>query len=263
MVEPKRKSMLDFMRLNKRYDVCRLIYLARIVPSHEEDILKVFVNFAKEVFPDSVSGLLLVYPGYVLHLVESSEAEVFRVCSKFLDSHPDVFGASRCFPVQVEVRNRFFARWYARRVTRYVPSLPPVPAPLIRQVPDTFDNIARTYEETIVNLYKFYHELRMTSVTNHIRFMEKLESLYEGHPLLPEKAVVDFILNSRWGDSLQLLIENYRNPTFYDDDDIWPFSETTFPRIESQEIGHREEDSKAISESETTERSENKTSPNE
>ncbi|XP_015595474.1 uncharacterized protein LOC107267838 [Cephus cinctus] len=234
MEEPKRRSVLDFMRSGRRLDTCRLVFCAKItVPA--EEILKVYTAFAKETFPDTVSGLLLVYPDYVLHLIESSEDEIFQLCLNFQNIHPNCLGVSRCFPVQTDVRNRFFDRWYAIRVITY--NLTDADTALVN-VKDNFEDITKIYKETVVGLYRLYHELRMCNVTSTVRFMEKLESLKEdGHPLLPQDTALEFILNSRWGDSLQTLIDNYWNPTYPDEnDDIWPFSEVTLPCVDFNEI---------------------------
>lgn len=166
MEEPQRRSMLNFVEGNRVSDICRLVYCAKINES-SENVLKAFSTAAKEYFSESVTGLLLIYPQYMIHLIEGPEEEIFQLCRHLFDKCYRFIESTKCFPVQVEIVGRFFDKWYARKASEYYHSRTDKLS-TNNILDDNFENASAIYKKTLINLYKFYRELRLLSNKNHV-----------------------------------------------------------------------------------------------
>ncbi|XP_046587883.1 uncharacterized protein LOC124293028 [Neodiprion lecontei] len=234
MEEPERKSMLHFVESNRASDICRLIYCAKTNESSDH-VLKAFSLAAKEYSSEAVTGLLLVYPQYLVHLIEAPEEEIFQLCRYLFVKCSPFTGRTKCFPAQVEAGGRFFNKWYGRKASEY--NFTQEKQPPNDNLEDNFEIASTTYKRTLLNLYQFYRELRLLSDKNHKLMVERLESLNEdGHRLLACSATMEFILNSRWGQSVQELTDHFLNPVSVDPNTAWPIPKITLPRVDFQKI---------------------------
>ncbi|XP_020709025.2 uncharacterized protein LOC110117103 [Athalia rosae] len=241
MEAPQRKSMLNFVEGNRVSDICRLVYCAKMKSQFSENVLKSLNTSTKEynISSDFITGLLLVYPNCMVHLIEAPEEEIFQLCRHLFITCSHLIGQTKCFPIQVEVVGRFFDKWYARKASQSQVNWAEVPEGEKGRVclEDHFENASKIYETTLINLYKFYKELRLLSNKNHTMMVEQLEALNEdGHPLLPDGATMDFILNSSWGQSLEEITNRFLYPVSIDPNTAWPFPKVTVPRINFHKI---------------------------
>lgn len=147
-----RKSVLDRVRESKRFHLYRLIFCAKI--TNYENIVQLFNAAIKERYSQHVTGLLLVYSDFVIHLIEGSEDEVFRLCNEIFTANAEIITNTKCLYVQSNSKKRFFQKWYFKRMNDCT---------LKDEEPetfeDTFENACNIYKIITLNLHKLYTEL--------------------------------------------------------------------------------------------------------
>ncbi|XP_053327994.1 testis-expressed protein 47-like [Spea bombifrons] len=102
----------------------RLIYVAKISPScmdhrnitdHYE---KLFYKMLKSHHGDTVSGLLLIYPSCVIHIIESSSQALYAILQDLAQLQNQdarsMLESSKVLVFSQKVPNRLFLQWYFR-----------------------------------------------------------------------------------------------------------------------------------------------------
>ncbi|XP_031838507.1 uncharacterized protein LOC116429567 [Nomia melanderi] len=215
MEEPVRKSVLDFFRENKKLSLCRLIFCARI--TNCEDVAVLFDTVIKGKSPQHITGLLLIYSHYVIHLLEVSEDNLFQLCNEMFTTSPGIMTNIKCLYIQNDAKNRYFRKWHFKRMSDSASKTEKLDA-----FDDTFRNVSRIHETIILNLHKLYIRLwNICRLKNHQNFIEELDLIArEDHPYIPSKASIEVVLKSRWGYDMTTLVKDYCNlkyPMNFDD----------------------------------------------
>lgn len=162
MEERRTYSVLDFVRSQKSSDLCRFIFCARI--TSPDELLRLFARCRNESSASSVTGLLLVYQRYVVHLLEAPEDETFEMCSRFVDAEPSCLGDSKCFPTQANVDERFFDKWRARKIAGDCETVEKYDD----EVVESFEAAKDIYCKLFEDLHGFCDELRASRTTSRV-----------------------------------------------------------------------------------------------
>ena len=153
MDELRSYSVLDFVRSQKDSALCRFIFCGSTTFTSEQT-LKLFSHYAKDNFgANSVTGLLLVYPEHIVHLLESAEDKIFQVCSDFANVQPKWLEDCKCFPIDITIGERFFGKWHARKIIGNCNNE-------TLKTNEDLENVKEIYYKLVNNLYSFCNELR-------------------------------------------------------------------------------------------------------
>ncbi|XP_053985153.1 testis-expressed protein 47-like [Hylaeus volcanicus] len=120
--EPARRSLLDVIRKNLRTAdrvtyITRIVYIGEYVGSHidlEKKMESVINDLKADYVNISISGLLLVYPQYYVHVLEASEEIVYKhLEGLYSNQHGDCKLKKAIFlPSHQHVHQRFFTEWF-------------------------------------------------------------------------------------------------------------------------------------------------------
>ncbi|CAK9828288.1 hypothetical protein ANTRET_LOCUS5844 [Anthophora retusa] len=195
-------------------DVCRLIFCAEITDC--ENIAQLFDNVIKKNFSQSITGLLLIYFDFVVHLIEGVEDDVFRLCHEVFTINPEIMTNIKCLYIQNNAK-RFFQKWYFKRMSDHT-----LKNNELENLEDNFENASGIYKTTILNLCKLYIELWNTwrLKNDEILFNQLSLMSVKGHPNIPSKGDIKFVLRSCWGYNLVTLVKDYNTlnyPSNFDD----------------------------------------------
>ncbi|XP_053983154.1 uncharacterized protein LOC128878724 [Hylaeus volcanicus] len=220
MEEPVRKSVLDYIRKIKKYSLCRLIFCAKA--TNCEEIVRLFEYAITEKFSQRITGLLLVYSDFMIHLIEGAEDDVFRLCNEVFANSSGVITNNKCLYVQNGAK-QFFQKWHYKRLNNYNSNVKE-----LEEIEDSFENISTIHKTMILNLHKLYTELwNVHHSKSYQSFIEQLNLISrKGHLNIPSKSNMEFVLRSRWGYDLMTLAKDYCNLKYpYSFDDYSPVSE--------------------------------------
>ncbi|XP_043264899.1 uncharacterized protein LOC122404743 [Colletes gigas] len=220
MDEPVRKCVLDYIREIRRFKFCRLIFCAKV--TNCDDIEQLFDTAIKKKFLERITGLLLIYPGIVIHLVEAVEDDVFRLCNEVSTNNPDVIINAKCLYMQSGAK-RFFQKWHSARINNCSSN-----DKEFETIDDSFENVSSIHTAMILNLHKLYTELwnirRLKSYENFIEHLDLISR--KGHLNVPLESNIEIVLKSRWGYNLMTLAKDYCDLKYqYNFDDYSPVSE--------------------------------------
>ncbi|XP_068966281.1 uncharacterized protein [Bombus flavifrons] len=184
--------------------VYRLIFCAKITDC--ENIVQVFDNSIKKNITQHITGLLLVYSDFVIHLIESSEDDGFRLCHEVLINNSGIMTDIKCLYIQNDANKRFFKKWYFRRMNDDA-----LKNDELEKLEDSFENICSIYEVIILNLFKLYIELwNKWKLENYENFNEYLDLIaVNGHLNIPSRRNIKLVLQSVWGYNLTSLVKDY------------------------------------------------------
>ncbi|XP_043280918.1 uncharacterized protein [Venturia canescens] len=232
MEEVNTRSIFGHVSLENKSELCRLLFFGEIELSND-DVLKIYCEYAREHFSDRVTGLMLVYPNYMIHLMESTEEEIFQACLCLTNFKPKLLGISKYFPMEISVGERFFKKWYGRKVVDSLGSENPC-----KEIDrENFEEVTNAYRNLMKNLYTFYNELRDVKTKSHACLMKRLEDLASVGDTthLPEEKTIKVLVESSWGESLEQIVDDYWTGISSEekDDNIWPFPENQCPPIET------------------------------
>lgn len=133
---------------------CRLIFCARITNAAE--VARLFHNaMDKNNAMQPISGLLLVYSDFIIHLIEGTEDDVLRLCQLAFTVSPTAMTNVKCLYVQSSSKKRFFEKWYCKRMDD--DSLNDDDAS--EKLEDNLENAGVIYKTMVLNLCKLYSEL--------------------------------------------------------------------------------------------------------
>ncbi|CAL7949875.1 unnamed protein product [Xylocopa violacea] len=121
-VEPVRKSRLDIIRKNLRAAgkteyVTRIVYIGEYIGVHsnlEERMESIVHDLQEDYVNYSITGLLLVYPQYFIHVFEASENIIYRHLKALYDREIEDCEIVRTIflPTYHHVHQRFFIGWF-------------------------------------------------------------------------------------------------------------------------------------------------------
>lgn len=179
MNAPNTRSILDYVGLKKNSELCRFVYFGSTRLAADE-ILKFFGKYARENFADgAVTGLMLVYPNFMIHLMESSEQEIFQACSCLINFEPKILGLCKYFPMETSVGadERFFEKWYGRKVIddddddeKSGSGINNDGDDVVAEDFESFERVTNTYGSLMKSLYALYEELREAKTKSHVRY---------------------------------------------------------------------------------------------
>ncbi|XP_017890455.1 uncharacterized protein LOC108631215 [Ceratina calcarata] len=186
---------------------CRLIFSARTTNTME--VARLFNNaIDKNNGKRSISGLLLIYTDFIIHLIEGTEDDVLRLCHDAFAIDSTAMTNVKCLYLQSDAKKRFFEKWCWKRMNDDV-----LNDDASTKLEDNFENATVAFKTMILNLCKLYAELSTIQRSmNHDNFTEHLDLvIVKGNPNVPSKRDVEFVLESRWGYDLVTLVNHYHN----------------------------------------------------
>ncbi|CAD1468208.1 unnamed protein product, partial [Heterotrigona itama] len=190
--------------------VCRLIFCAKI--ADYENIIHLFDNLIKKNITQHITGLLLVYSDFMIHLIEASEEDIFQLCREVFTNNSSRMTNIKCLYMQNNAKKRFFKEWYFKKMKNNT-----LEDDKLKELEDNFENVSSTYEAVVGNLFKLYiklwHKLRLGSYENFNEYLDLI--VVNGHPNIPSRRNIKFILQSVWGYNLTTLVENYYNLNYF------------------------------------------------
>lgn len=151
MEEPVRKSALDHIREIKRFNLCRLIFCAKV--KNGEDIIQLFDVIIKEKFSQRITGLFLIYSDFVIHLIEAAEDDVFRLCNEVFNNVSKIMTNIKCLYIQNDAK-RFFKKWHFKIMKDCT-----LKDEKLETIEDSFENVSTIHKNIILNLHKLYNQL--------------------------------------------------------------------------------------------------------
>ncbi|KAK2574966.1 hypothetical protein KPH14_008729 [Odynerus spinipes] len=229
MTEKERQSLLDVVKKNLKqinYStyITRFVYFGEYFHSSEElqEILKsIITELRVDCGENLVTGLLLVYPKYYIHLLEAPEDVIymhFKLIYK--DKNEDQkFGKAIFLPTYHHVYHKFFTNWF--HVFTSAPSL------LESIEKQTVDEIKKQISSCFMKFYHLCNYLSKEMSENPDEVDDILCNLNEKIPqYLPESTILEYLLNVK--SSILKTVEDYLQ--IYNDvpfiqfynDTIWP-----------------------------------------
>ncbi|XP_011311040.1 uncharacterized protein C7orf62-like [Fopius arisanus] len=222
MEEPPKRSVLDVINTLEANNICRLIYFAGI--ESRQQVLTFFNEYSTNSFFDRVTGLLLVYPTSVVHLVEADEETIYTTCLDFIINRENGLAVCRCLPVHTTTTGRLFPRWFMREIN-------PTNDCAVTEFTDVTE-MKIFYFRLVDRLYKFYFELR-SNTKNIEELKDKLDALSRENPgaSIPSENLIKSLLKSTRGFELSDITENYWTGMREKEDIIWPIPDIGEPSI--------------------------------
>lgn len=132
--------------------VCRLIFCAKI--ADYENIIQLFDNLIKKNITQHITGLLLVYSDFMIHLIEASEDDIFQLCHKVFTNNSSIITNVKCLYMQNNAKKRFFKEWCSKKMKDNT-----LEDDELKELEDNFENVSSTYKAVVVDLFKLYIEL--------------------------------------------------------------------------------------------------------
>lgn len=151
MEEPVRKSVLDQIRETGRSNLCRLIFCAKITSCAHT--VRLFDIAIKEKSSQHITGLLLVYSNFVIHILEASEYEIFRFCNDIFSANSEIITNVKCLYVQNGTK-RFFKKWHSKKMNDRA-----LRDEEFETIEDNFENASNICKTMVLDLHKLYIEL--------------------------------------------------------------------------------------------------------
>ncbi|KAI4502221.1 hypothetical protein M0802_002903 [Mischocyttarus mexicanus] len=235
MTETTRKSLLDVVEgnlkiINSSTYITRFLYFGEYFHSSDElqEVMGKIVNGLNVNSNENlVTGLLLVYPKFYMHLLEAPEDIIYMHFKDIYETKnkEGKFGKAIILPTYHHVYHRFFPSWY--HVYTIAPSL------LEKIENQTLEEIKKQITNCCM---KFYHLCDYVSKANEVAGL--LFNLNKEIPeYLPEITVLEFLLNAK--SNVLTMVEDYLRIymdvpfiQFYGDT-IWPPPSDNMPRYDA------------------------------
>ncbi|XP_078692809.1 testis-expressed protein 47-like isoform X1 [Branchiostoma floridae x Branchiostoma belcheri] len=215
---PKKKSLIH-----------RLVYIARLTGNlnDKRDLGAYYEQLFKKLHNhyqgEPATGLLLIYPQYCIHTVESS-SEMLTATLRDLVSHQQSEGAllsdAKILIMSHDIPTRLYPQWSHRVLN--------LPASRLDKY-ETNDPIEQLVPECLTQLLKLGVYLAKTPKLN---LKNAMDSLHEKVPeLLPPQDLIGYLLMSLELDSPQQYLKRYHQPfhTVLDGELVWPIADRLFP----------------------------------
>ncbi|XP_017752597.1 PREDICTED: uncharacterized protein C7orf62 homolog [Eufriesea mexicana] len=188
VVEPVRQSMLDIIRKNFHAAGKKM---ESIIQGLQEDHTNIII-----------SGLLLVYPEYYVHILEASENIIYRHFEALNDNDSEdcKIGKAIFLPTYHNVHQRFFTRWF------HVYVVPPI---LIQQLKSyELDDIQQQMLNCFNKIYILCDYISNIVCDNSVPMNEVVKTMNDQITrLYPESTLLEYLLNAE--SPVLLSIEEY------------------------------------------------------
>ncbi|XP_070581361.1 testis-expressed protein 47-like [Ptychodera flava] len=217
-LDPDRKALLH-----------RLVYIAKLGPelNDKRDLgsyyEKQFKQWQNQHQGEGVTGMLLVYPSYYVHLVESSQ-EVLMALIRDLKSMEEtsdtLITLSKILVVSGNVPTRLFNQWNSRVLN--------LPASRL-ELYETNEAVENLVSESLTQLLKLGAYLAKQPK---LSLKNVMDTLHDKVPeLLIPQDLIGYLLQSPELLSPQMYLEQYDKPfdVVLDNELVWPLPTKTFP----------------------------------
>ncbi|XP_014218380.1 testis-expressed protein 47-like [Copidosoma floridanum] len=191
MEEPKRKSFLDVVKHNlsladRSEPVTRFVYVGSY-SGCRDDLQRWMKNNVKELNEEYkkivFTGLLLVYPESVVHLIEASEEAIYKHLQFVQKDKSSMLKNVILLPARYFLYMKYFSEWHMAYVTN-----PPM---LFDQIDSQeLEEVGKQIRNCLFKIYSLCEYL-----SNHKKMIDHLKDLSELQHLLPEVTVVEYILS--------------------------------------------------------------------
>ncbi|XP_035695583.1 testis-expressed protein 47-like isoform X1 [Branchiostoma floridae] len=215
---PEKKSLIH-----------RLVYIARLTGNlnDKRDLGAYYEQLFKKLHNhyqgEPATGLLLIYPQYCIHSVESS-SEMLTATLRDLVSHQQSEGAllsdAKILIMSHDIPTRLYPQWSHRVLN--------LPASRLEKY-ETNESVEQLVPECLTQLLKLGVYLAKTPKLN---LKNAMDSLHEKVPeLLPPQDLIGYLLTSLELDSPQQYLKRYHTPfhTVLDGELVWPVADRLFP----------------------------------
>ncbi|XP_033108435.1 testis-expressed protein 47-like [Anneissia japonica] len=234
MYESARLNLLEVIEernraLNKKSLLHRLVYVAQLsenlndkndLGAHYEKQLK---NWQNHHQGESATGLLLAYPNYFVHLVETCSDEItaiIRDLKQMTETENSPISHSKILVISSNVPSRLFQQWSFRVLN--------LPASRLEEY-ETSEPIEKLVPECLTLMLKLGAYLAKQPKITQRNIMD---SLHEKVPdLLIPQDLIGFLLRSDDLLSPQSYLEKYDRPfdIVLDNELVWPLPTRNFP----------------------------------
>ncbi|XP_071957533.1 testis-expressed protein 47-like [Antedon mediterranea] len=234
MYESARLNLLEVIEdrnraLNKKSLLHRLVYVAKLSENlndkndlcvHYDKQLKYWQNHYQG---DSATGLLLVYPNYFVHLVETCSEEIISIIrdlKELTEAEDSPISNSKILVISSNVSNRLFQQWSFRVLN--------LPASRLEEY-ETSEPIEKLVPECLTLILKLGAYLAKQPKITQRNIMD---SLHEKVPdLLIPQDLIGYLLRSPELFTPQSYLEKYDQPfdIVLDNELVWPLPTKNFP----------------------------------
>ncbi|XP_031575253.1 testis-expressed protein 47-like [Actinia tenebrosa] len=233
--ETGRLSLLDLIfeknrAQNKKQLVHRLVYISKIrqdvadrreVGAHYE---KLFKNSQAQIHGEAVSGLLLIYPVHIVHVLESSANVLQEVINDLAEEEEQSIGGmmhnSRILVYSGDLQNRLFTQWSFRCINQSAARM---------QEYTTNESIDVAVMEALNLLLKLGEYLGKLPK---LSFSKTMDQLPEKVPeLLVRQDLLEYLINSKELSSPSEYLKRYTKPlnVVLESELVWPMQTKLFP----------------------------------
>ncbi|XP_033896785.2 testis-expressed protein 47 isoform X2 [Acipenser ruthenus] len=215
--------------VRKKFLLHRLIFIARISPelADKRDLggyyEQLYQDLQRYYQGDGVTGLLLLYPSYILHIVESSNDVLFSVLRDLVhmqrQGHSALILEPRILVISHDIPNRLFQQWSYKVLS--------VPARRLAAAEQT-ESHEKLVSESLTMLMKLGVEMLKTPK----RSKNSADSVLDKEPelIVPQDNIEQLLKNEALLTPLQYL-DTYDCPinVVMDSDRVWPPYEHFLP----------------------------------
>ncbi|XP_034176942.1 testis-expressed protein 47 isoform X1 [Osmia lignaria lignaria] len=208
VTEPVRKSLLDVVKKNLR-TAGKITYLTRMVnigmyggtdANLEKKIESIIHDLQAEYTNVPITGLLLVYPQYYVHVLEASEEIIYKQFKVLYGLHDFDLGKSIFLPSHHHAHQRFFTEWF------YIYAIPPS----LFDIPRSYelDDIKGQVSNCLKKVYRFCDSISNAAHDSLIPMQDVVSNMGDAVTrVLPESTVIEYLLNAK--TTILLSVEEY------------------------------------------------------
>lgn len=214
---------------NKKQLVHRLVYVSKIRPdvSDRKEIgahyERLFKELQIQVHGEAVTGLLLIYPTHVIHVVETSYNMLLKVIKDLEEDEQCYSGMllnTKLLVCTGDLNNRLFGQWSFRTLNLAVSRMQEF------TTNEAIDVVVTEALTLIIKLAEYLAKLPKISLTN------TMDQLPEKVPdLLVRQDLIEYILSSQDLNAPSQYLKRYTTPVdiTLDSELAWPMQTRLFP----------------------------------
>lgn len=214
---------------NKKQLVHRLVYVSKIrqdlndrkeIGAHYE---RFFKELQTQVHGEAVTGLLLIYPVHIIHVVETSYNILLKVIKDLEEDEQSISGMLLNTKILVctgDLNNRLFGQWSFRTLNLAVSRMQEF------TTNEPIDVVVTEALTLVIKLAEYLAKLPKISLTN------TMDQLPEKVPdLLVRQDLIEYILNSQELNTPSLYLKRYTTPVdiVLESEMAWPMQTRLFP----------------------------------
>lgn len=213
---------------NKKQLVHRLVYVSKIrqdvndrkdIGAHYE---RLFKELQTQVHGEAVTGLLLIYPVHIIHVVETSYNMLLKVIEDLEEDEQSISGMLLNTKILVctgDLNNRLFGQWSFRTLNLAVSRMQEF------TTNEPIDVVVTEALTLVIKLAEYLAKLPKISLTN------TMDQLPEKVPdLLVRQDLIEYILNSQELNTPTLYLKRYTTPVdiVLESEMAWPMQTRLF-----------------------------------